>query len=177
MLRAAIVTTFITLALVATCRAPHTTALPWSSASLDPQVVNVVPAKFADGSGVTEAVLHECDLEHLLPEWVAQYTPVPIVLAVSPTDGTRILELTVTSILAPPGGTWTGIKQLVVHGDLIEGGQVIASFDAQRTTMAGGWAAGGGTCEVLDYVSESIAKDIRPWLANPTPGALLGELR
>lgn len=151
--------------------------MPWSSASPDPQVISVLPARFAPDSGVTEAVVLECDVPHRLPEWIAHYTPVPVALALTPTNGAKVLDMTVTYIWAPGGGTWSGPKQLDVHGELIENDAVIASFDVQRTTVTGGWAAGGGTCEVLDYISESIAKDIRPWLANPTHAALLGELR
>jgi hypothetical protein len=177
MSRLGLVASLLTLALVVTCAAPRRSYMRWSSASLDPQIVNIVPLRFAPDSGATTAVMTECDLQHLLPEWIIQYTPVPVVLAVEPDDAPRLLQLTVTSILAPGGGTWTGAKQIVVHGELIEQGQVVASFDVQRTTLVGGWAAGGGTCEVLDYISESIAKDVRPWLLQPTQGALLGELR
>lgn len=163
--------------LVLACAAPQRTAMPWSSASSDPEIVNLTPVTFASDSGATQAVQTECDLQHRLPEWIAQYTPVPVVLAQAPSGAVRVLALTITGTLAPGGGTWSGPKQLKVHGDLIQNAMVIASFDVQRTTMVGGWASGGGTCEVLDYISEAIAKDIRPWLSRPTPGALLGELR
>ncbi len=177
MTRIGFVSSLAALALVTACAAPRRPVLPWSSASPDPQVLNVTPARFAAGSGATEAVQTECDLPHLLPEWITQYSPVPIVLAVNPMNGARVLDLSVTSIMAPGGGTWSGAKQLVVHGDLIVNGTVVASFDDQRTALVGGWAAGGGTCEVLDYISESIAKDVRAWLSQPSQGALLGELR
>lgn len=175
MLRIGLVTSLVVLALA--CAAPARTQFTWNGATPDPEVINLLPVRFANDSGATEAVLTECNLSHGLPEWIAQYTPVPVVLALTPDHGMRVLDLTFTTVMAPAGGSWTGAKQLTVHGDLIENGTVIASVDVQRTTWAGGWSAGGGTCEVLDYLSESIAKDIRPWLANPTHAALLGELR
>jgi hypothetical protein len=166
----------VALALTSACLRSYGHDLEWGSASPDPTPINLLPAKFANESGATDAVRIECDLQHLVPEWIAHFTPVPVVLALEPDDAPRVLDLTLTSVVASPGGIWSGPKQLDVHGDLIDRGQVVASFDARRTTVTGGWAAGGGTCDVLDYVSESIGRDLRTWLRHPVDGAQLGEL-
>ncbi len=150
--------------------------LTWAGPSADPSIITIAPASFATSSGVTDAVLAECGLERSIPEWIARNTPVPVALSNDPTNGARVLYLQVTQILAPGGGMWSGPKQITLHGDLVHGGATIASFDARRTTVTGGRSHHGGTCAVLDYIAESLAKDVRDWLASPTQGAQLGEL-
>ncbi|MFV8756627.1 hypothetical protein ACNOYE_39285 [Nannocystaceae bacterium ST9] len=177
MLRTSLLVSLVVLALSAACGGPGRGGLQWTSASPDPGVINLVPAYYAEGSGATDAVRAECDLEHVVPEWIARYTPTPVVLTEVPTGGARVLVLSITYVLAPGGGMWSGPKQLVIHGDLSEAGSVIASFDARRTTVTGGRAGAGGTCDVLDYLAEAVGKDVRAWLAQPSFNAPLGELR
>ena len=145
--------------------------MTWSQASPDPNVITLTPASFSEGSGVTDAVRAECRLELQIPEEIARHTPVTVVLAADGQGGARVLTLEVTKILAPGGGAWSGPKSVTLHGELIQGGAVVASFDARRTTTRG-----AGTCEMLGYVVDALAKDIRPWLVAPTLNASLGEL-
>jgi hypothetical protein len=147
----------------------------WSSASPDPGVINLHPATFAPGSGVREEVLAECGVERDIPERIARWSPVPVVLAEPSSGGARVLELEVRHIFAPGGGPLSGPKSMTVHGELTEareGGRVVVgSFDVRRTTTRG-----TGTCEMLDIVADAIAKDVRRWLAHPSLNAPLGEL-
>jgi hypothetical protein len=147
----------------------------WTPASSHPNVINLTPARFAPGSGVTEAVLAECGVERDLPQMIARWSPVPVTLAEQPVGGVRVLDLQVTHILAPGGGPWSGPKSMTVHGELhevrAEGWVTVASFDVRRTTTRG-----RGTCEMLDVIVDAIAKDVRPWLGYPTLNARLGEL-
>jgi hypothetical protein len=145
--------------------------MTWTVASPDPAVLNLSRATFAEHSGVTEAVLGECTLDRQIPEQIARRTPVTVVLAETPDGGARVLHLIVTEIVAPGGGAWSGPKSITLHGDLIEGGAIVASFDDRRTTTRG-----GGTCDMLGYIVAALADDIRPWLAAPTLNASLGEL-
>lgn len=161
----------LSLACVVVVTAPTS----WTPASPDPAVLNLLPASFAPGSGVTDAVLAECDVEHELPEMLARYSPVPVVLATAPDGAARVLTLTVTQILAPPGGAFTGPKLMTVHGDMQQlgpaGWQTVASFDVRRTTTRG-----GGTCGMLEVIADAMGRDVRPWLEQPSMDALLGEL-
>jgi hypothetical protein len=143
----------------------------WSVASPDPAVLTMAPATFSDSSGIREAVLTECKLEFEIPERIAKQVPGEVALAENPEGGARVLQLEVTNILAPGGGVMSGQKSLTLHGELVEGGAVVASFDARRTT-----SRGAGTCEMLGIVVDAIAEDLRPWLAAPSVDAKLGEL-
>ena len=147
----------------------------WTAASSDPGVVNLTPASFAPGSGVTDAVLAECGLDREIPQRIARWSPVPVNLTENPAGGARVLNVSVHHILAPGGGPWTGPKSMTIHGELVEprdgAWQVVASFDARRTTTRG-----GGTCDMLLIITDVLAKDVRPWLAQPTLNAPLGEL-
>lgn len=157
------------------CVVVVTAPTSWTPASPDPAVLNLLPASFVPGSGVTDAVLAECDVEHELPEMLARYSPVPVVLASSHEGATRVLTLTVTQMVAPPGGAFTGPKLMNVRGDMQqlgpEGWQTIASFRVRRTTTRG-----VGTCGMLEVIADAMGRDVRPWLEQPSMDALLGEL-
>jgi hypothetical protein len=148
----------------------------WTAASANPQVINVTRASFAPGSGVTDAVLAECGLEWKIPEYIAAWSPVPVVLAHDPTGAARLLTLEVRHVLGPGGGRWTGPKSMSIYGELLEPTgegewQRVASFHARRTTTRG-----RGTCEMLEVVANAIGRDVRPWLARPSLNTPLGEL-
>jgi hypothetical protein len=161
----------LTLGALASCDTSHPGGgLIWTVASPDPAVVNITPATFAQGSGVTDEVLAECGLDRKIPEELVHHTPVPVVLAETPAGGARVLDISVTNIIAPPGGAWSGPKSMTLHGELVQGGVVVASFDARRTTTRG-----HQTCEMLGIILDALAGDIRPWLASPTLNARLGE--
>jgi hypothetical protein len=157
--------------LTTACASVSGGSLTWTAASTDPSLINLSKATFAANSGVTDAVLAECNLERELPEIIAQHTPVPVVLAEQTEGGARVLTLEVVNILAPGGGAWSGPKSLTLHGELVQEGAVVASFDARRTTTRG-----AGTCDMLEVIVDALAEDIRPWLGEPTLNARLGEL-
>jgi hypothetical protein len=144
----------------------------WGSASADPSVLTIGPATFAEDSGVTPAVRDKCKVDRELPEAIATRSPTSAVLANDPSSGARVLRLEITSIFAPGGGRYSGPKQIVLHGEILEGGQVTASFDDRRSTMRS-----VGTCKMLDHVVTAISKDVRKWLRAPSAGAQLGELK
>jgi hypothetical protein len=144
----------------------------WGTASPDAAVLTIGPATFSEDSGVTEAVRDKCEPDRELAEDIAARVKTPVALANDPSGGARVLRLEVTSIFAPSGGRYSGPKQIVLHGEIIEAGEVIASFDVKRSTMRS-----VGTCKMLDHVTDAIAKDVGNWLKAPTLGAQLGELK
>jgi hypothetical protein len=164
-------TLFLGLALMLTttgCFGPK-----WGSASADPSVLTIGPATFHPNSGVTEAVRDKCKVDRDLAKAIAQRSPIPVALTEDPSGGAQVLRLEITSVFAPSGGRYSGPKQLVVHGEVVSGEQVLASFDDRRSTTRS-----TGTCKMLDNVTTAISKDVKKWLKkSPSTGAQLGELR
>jgi hypothetical protein len=144
----------------------------WGPPSVDPNVLTIGPATFGETSGVTPAVRDKCKVQEELPEEIASRSPVPFALSKSPEKGARVLQLTITSIFAPGGGRYSGPKQIQVHGDIVQSGQVTASFDVKRTTTRA-----TRTCAMLDKINTAISKDVKKWLKNPKMGSQLGEMK
>jgi hypothetical protein len=144
----------------------------WGTASPDAGVLTIGPASFASDSGVTQAVLEKCDVQHELPEEIAKRSPIAVALAEDTSTGGRVLRLEVTNIFAAGGGRYSGPKQITLHGEIISGGQTTASFDVRRGTLRA-----TRTCKMIDLVNKAISKDVKKWLGSPTQGAQLGELK
>jgi hypothetical protein len=143
----------------------------WGTASPDARVTTIGTASFAPESGVTQDVLDQCKLERKIPKAIGKRSKSPVVLAEDTTGGATILKLVVTKIVAPGGGHYSGPKQVRLHGDLYNGGQVY-SFDVERATLRG-----SGTCNMLEIVVDAIGKDVGKWLKKPVNGAQLGDLK
>jgi hypothetical protein len=144
----------------------------WGAASADPTVLTVGPAMFAADSEVTQAVRDKCKVDRDLAKAIAERSPMPVALTENLSGGAQVLQLTITKIFAPSGGRYSGPKQMVVHGEIINNGVVTASFDDRRSTTRS-----VGTCKMLDHVTTAISKDVKKWLKSPSVGAQLGELK
>lgn len=142
---------------------------PWAEPSADPKVVNLTPASFADGSGVTDLILTECDLEHAIAEKIARHATVPVALTEAD-SGARTLSLEVITVIVPGGREAAGPKSVTVVGELYEDDDLSASFEAKRTT-----SHDGATCDMLEFVVDELGKDVASWLAAPSLDAKLGE--
>ena len=86
------------------------------------------------------------------------------------------LDIEIVAMMGAGGGMWSGPKQMTVVGTLTEGGAVVGTFRARRTTTGGAWGGYKGTCSLLGRVGKALAKDIGDWLRAPTNDARLGEL-
>jgi hypothetical protein len=144
----------------------------WGTASPDVKVLTIGPATYAPDSGVTDAVREKCEVHREVAKDIAGRVKTPVALAEDPTGGGRVLKLEITKVFAPSGGRYSGPKQVALHGEILEGGQVTASFDVQRSTTRA-----VSTCNMLDIVTDVIAKDVGKWMKAPTMGAQLGELK
>jgi hypothetical protein len=60
---------------------------------------------------------------------------------------------------------------MVVAAELREGGRLVGTARAKRTTAA----PFGGTCGQLRKVTEAIAVDLAAWLRDPRSAARLGD--
>ena len=143
----------------------------WGTASPDARVTTIGLATFTAESGVTQDVLDQCKVEKKLPKAIGSRSKSPVVLAEDTTGGATVLTLTINKIVAPGGGHYSGPKQMRVHGELHNGGQLL-TFDVERATLRG-----SGTCNMLGIVIDAIGKDVGKWLKKPVNGAQLGDLK
>lgn len=134
----------------------------------------VLPLDYG-GDVTPTAVQAECELDHKMPTWVAEYAP-GATPAATAEGANRVLAMRVTNMMGASGGLWTGPKQMTVEGELQENGQVVGTFKARRTTTGGAFGGYKGTCSLLGRTAKAIAKDVSAWLAAPSMDARLGEM-
>jgi len=134
-------------------------------------------APFEKGIHVPEAVRAECGLEQKVPEHVRdaagkKFDKVSLADHVSAKTPGKAMSLTITSVLAPGGGPFSGPKSVEVRGVLWEHGREIGSFRARRNTTHG-----SGTCNMLDRDAKAIAGDVAKWLESPGKEDRLGDAK
>jgi hypothetical protein len=133
------------------------------------QLARSVP--YGSDSAATDAVKSECGLEASIPTWIADSSGGAVVLSDNPSG--KVLTARITHVMAPGGGPFSGPKSVRVEGELKEGGKVVGSFAARRSTTRGGY----GTCSMLAIAAKVVAEDIGKWSAEPTMDAKLGEIK
>lgn len=134
-------------------------------------------AVFEKGIHVPEAVRAECGLEQKLSEHVRdaagkKFDKVNLAEHVSAKTPGKALNLTITNVLAPGGGYFSGPKSVAVRGVLWEHGKEIGSFTVRRNTTHG-----AGTCNMLDHDAKAIASDVAKWLESPGKEDRLGDAK
>ena len=133
-------------------------------------------APFEKGIHIPEAVRAECALEQKVADYVREAVSgehqVQVVDSISVKTAGRALGLTITSVLAPGGGPWSGPKSVTVKGVLWDNGKQIGNFTARRHTTGG-----GGTCGMLARDAKEIAHDIAKWLGSPGKDDMLGDAK
>ena len=74
----------------------------------------------------------------------------------------------------------SGLKRIVLEGQLIRDGQVTADFMAMRFTTQGSFGSHNRgfqtTCGIMEDIAEELAEDVGQWLYRPTMNARLGDL-
>jgi len=96
-----------------------------------------------------------------------------------------VLYLEISNVKVDPRGGSRGRESLSVSGELREGGETVASFDASDSLSGitifipgpGGFDFGGteDACATIDRVISRLAREIATWLENPTMDARLGD--
>lgn len=144
-----------------------------------PHLSIVTAVSFAKDSGVTPEV-RECELADELIEELEdkadRYFQIGLVGDYKGLRG-RVLVMRFAHVQGADGGGISGSKSVTLIGRLLQDGDVVASFTAQRSTMnayLGGYYR--STCDLLEHVTGELAEDVTDWLRAPTLGALLGDL-
>lgn len=149
--------------------------LPFSS-SVAGTLTIAKKVPFEKGIHVPDAVRAECALEQKVSDYVREAASgqheVKVVDNVSARTSGKALGMTITAVLAPGGGSWSGPKSVTVRGTLWENGKQTGSFTARRHT-----SGGGGTCGMLARDAKEIGKDISKWLASPGQDDKLGDAK
>lgn len=138
-----------------------------------------IPSKvsFEKDAHVPDAVRAECGLEKKVPELMRdalgkKFDKVVLAPAVSAKTPGKAMSLTISHVLAPGGGPWSGPKSLGVTGTLWDNGKLAGNFRAARGTTRG-----HGTCGMLERDAKEIASDIAKWLDAPSKDAKLGDAK
>lgn len=144
-----------------------------------PHLSIATAVSFAKDSGVTPEI-RECELaEELIDELedeAERYFQIGLVSDYKDLRG-RVLVMRFAHVEGAGGGAISGAKSVTLLGRLLQDGEVVASFTAQRSTMnayLGGYYR--STCDLLQHVTGELAEDVTDWLRAPTLGALLGDL-
>lgn len=138
------------------------------------KVLRTIP--FAEGSGASEKVKDECQLQTRVPEFLSKYSSdVELVEAGGAANTGRVLKLSISQVIASGGGAYSGSKMVTVEGTLLENGKAIGSFTATRHSGGGVFGGYKGTCSIVARCAKAIGRDIANWLENPEDGARLGD--
>ncbi|PCC68202.1 hypothetical protein SAMN02745121_08591 [Nannocystis exedens] len=139
----------------------------------------VTSVSFAEDSGVMGEI-RECELAEKLIEELEdeaeRYFRIGLVSGYEGLRG-RVLVMRFARVAGESGGGLSGAKSVTLLGRLLEDGEVVASFTAQRS-MGNAYLGGyyRSTCDLLEHVTGELAEDVTDWLRAPTFGALLGDL-
>jgi hypothetical protein len=151
-------------------------ALSAASAQADDPVTVVTPIDYKEGIEVRAEIVSECELQTKVPEYVQQAAGdgVTVELGDAAAAGNgRVLTLQIDEI-DEFGNFWIGKrKTLGISGELRDGGQVIGTIDARRTTMGGPFGNFMGTCTLFRRCAKTLGEDVVGWLQNPQMDLML----
>jgi hypothetical protein len=133
-----------------------------------------VPAVFAPGAPVAEAVKRECGVESLVGNHVFQkvserVSGVGQFEHIEKAGSGKILKLTILSVQGVGGGGWTGPKAITLSASVLQNGQVLQSTVLRRQSSGGAFGGSSGTCPIMERIAVALGKDVANWL----PGAMM----
>lgn len=129
--------------------------------------------RFAPESGASSEIRNDCRLGEELIEGIQKGTRRHLtVRLVGDHNGVpgRVLVMRFSRVEGPAGNE-PGSKIVTLIGRLVEDGQVVGSFTAQRSLEKT-----GETCELMSDIIDDLAGDVAEWLRAPGPDATLGEM-
>lgn len=143
------------------------------------QVQRVIP--FAADADIQNKVRQECSqLGSQLAQFTEEYARkgsarVQLVDAIDTSAEGRVLQIEIVDAVSMGNAFIGHQKYSRVRGALFENGEQIADFRGRRNSMGGAFAGYNGSCSVLGRTVKALGRDIAEWLANPQPGAQLGD--
>jgi hypothetical protein len=139
------------------------------------------PAGYDKDASINAKVKEECAVENRVAYFVAEAAKGSFEIVPSKTladaGSGKALTLTILNVHGVGGGAWSGAKSITVQGTLKEGGKVLGSFNARRSSGGGAFGGYKGTCSILERCAKALGKDVAQWLAAPSSDALLGEMK
>jgi hypothetical protein len=161
----------------------HATACAHSGAAPStPRIsIAVAPIGFGPDNGLTAEEQAECELGKELFEELNDEVGQSFALSgVADPRGVAGVVLVMRFARVEGQSFASGIKRIVLEGQLVKDGQVTADFTAMRYTTHGAfgnYSRGFKTsCGILEDVAEDLAEDVGKWLYRPTMNARLGDL-
>jgi len=119
---------------------------------------------YADGVG-SELIRSECNWNTVMPALMviqSRHTLASTEEDLAKVTGKKLFIKT-SDIHVIGGSNFSGPKWIVLQGELVDNGKLLGNFEFKRMTMGGKFTA----CKTLDYISESLIKDILKWLKKP----------
>jgi hypothetical protein len=153
------------------------------AASSAPRIpIAVAPIGFGPDSGLTAEEQAECELGKELFEELHDEVGQSFALSgVADPRGVPGVVLVMRFARVEGQSFASGIKRVVLEGQLVKDGQVAADFVAMRYTTQGAFGNYSRgfktTCGIMEDVVEELAEDVGEWLYRPTMNARLGDLR
>jgi len=125
------------------------------------------PATFEKGVVLREAVKAECQLPTKLPAYIQDFakkrSEVTLAEKIGESKG-RTLSVVFEEVRE--AGT-AGPKAVTVKGELRDGGKVVGTIRARRSTIGGPLGAFGGACGILHRCLKALGKDLAGWAEKP----------
>ena len=161
----------------------HATACAHSGASPStPRIpIAVATIGFGPDNGLTPEEQAECELGKEFFEELHDEVGQSFALSgVADPRGVAGLVLVMRFARVEGQSMVSGLKRLVLEGQLVKDGQVTGDFVAMRYTTHGAfgnYSRGFKTsCGILEDVAEELAEDVGKWLYQPTMNARLGDM-
>lgn len=143
------------------------TAILCSSAQAA-SVALLTPVTYDPSASVPERVREECRLDYALQSEIANAMTrrfkTPNATTTS-TDG-EVVRVTITYVLGPAAGAFSGPKSMSILAELMNNGKVERSAKLHRTSVSVNIFK--GTCSILDKTARTLGKDVVKWIESPS---------
>jgi hypothetical protein len=134
-------------------------------ASADGEILIARNIPYATDDIGNASIRAECDWTRTLSENIINFSKGKITGTDQKLDALpgKVLDIKVVRVHAFGGGAYSGSKWASIHGDLIESGKIIRSFDFTRITT---FSFHITACGSLGKISSALAKDVNKWVIN-----------